>query len=152
MPDATFIVFVLFVVATASTGAIFQPGAWYETLAKPAWTPPNWMFPVVWTVLYVMIAYAGWLVWDAVGLGLAIVLWLAQLVFNAMWSWLFFGLRRMDLAFADVVALWLSVAAFLVLALPVSTLAGLLFVPYLVWVTIAAALNHRVWKMNPGTA
>lgn len=152
MPDSAFVIFVLLVVATAASGAVFKPGAWYERLDKPGWTPPDWAFPVVWTILYAMIAYAGWLVWREAGLGLVVVVWLAQLVFNAMWSWLFFGRKRMDLAFADVVALWLSVAAFIVLAWPVSALAGLLFVPYLVWVTIAAALNYRVWSLNPQTS
>lgn len=146
--DWTLLVFLALVVATASTGILFQPGAWYAQLRKPGWTPPNWAFGPVWTVLYIMIAIAGWLVWREAGWGPAIFLWAAQLVLNATWSWLFFGRRRMDLAFVDVVLLWLSVAAFAVAASPVSTTASLLFLPYLVWVTIAGALNLTVWRMN----
>ncbi len=146
--DWTLLVFFALVVATASTGILFQPGAWYAQMRKPSWTPPNWAFGPVWTVLYIMIAIAGWLVWREAGPGPAIFLWGAQLVLNAMWSWLFFGRRRMDLAFVDVVLLWLSVAAFAVAAIPVSTTASLLFLPYLVWVTIAGALNLSVWQMN----
>ncbi len=146
--DWTLLVFFALVVATASTGIFFQPGAWYAQMRKPSWTPPNWAFGPVWTVLYIMIAIAGWLVWREAGPGPAIFLWGAQLVLNGLWSWLFFGRRRMDLAFVDVVLLWLSVAAFAVAAIPVSTTASLLFLPYLVWVTIAGALNLTVWRMN----
>jgi translocator protein len=146
------IVFGLLVLLAASSGAVFKPGPWYEALRRPSWTPPNWAFPLVWTALYIMIAVSGWMVWNAAGFGPAIALWAAQLVFNAAWSWLFFGLRRMDLAFADVCALVLSVLAYIVAAWPVSATAALLFVPYLVWVTTAATLNYSVWKLNPAMA
>lgn len=143
------IVMIAMVLAMAATGAIFKPGSWYETLAKPSWTPPDWAFPVVWSILYVMIVIAGWLVWKQAGWSAALVVWGVQLIFNGAWSWLFFGMKRMDLAFIDVILLWLGIAAFMVLAWPISPLASLLFLPYLVWVTIAAALNRTVWRMNP---
>jgi translocator protein len=146
--DWTLLVFFALVVATASTGILFQPGAWYAQMRKPSWTPPNWAFGPVWTVLYIMIAIAGWLVWREAGPGPAIFLWSGQLVLNGLWSFLFFGRRRMDLAFVDVVLLWLSVAGFAVAAIPVSETASLLFLPYLVWVTIAGALNLSVWRLN----
>lgn len=142
-------VFVLLVFAAAASGAVFKPGRWYEMLRKPSWTPPNLAFPIVWSVLYVMIAAAGYLVWREAGFSFAILLWGLQLVLNAAWSWLFFGRRRMDLAFGDVLALWLSVALFIVAAWPISTTASFLFVPYLVWVTIAATLNRTVMRLNP---
>ena len=144
--------FVVAVVLIASTGAIFKPGAWYEGLAKPSWTPPDWAFPVVWSVLYIFIAGAGWLVWREAGWSLALGVWTLQLLLNGAWSWLFFGLRRMDLAFVDVALLWLCIAAFIMLAWPMSTIAALLFLPYLVWVSVAAALNLTVWRMNPFAA
>lgn len=97
----TLAIIVLLVFATASSGAIFKPGDWYASLERPDWTPQNWVFPVVWTVLYIMIALAGWLVFSAGGFGLAMMIWGAQLVLNAAWSWLFFGMRRMDLALID---------------------------------------------------
>ncbi|MEL6662230.1 MAG: TspO/MBR family protein [Pseudomonadota bacterium] len=135
--------------AAASAGAIFKPGTWYEALEKPGWTPPNWAFPVVWTVLFIMNAVAGALVWQAAGLGLAIGVYIISLVFNFAWSGLFFGARRMDLGMVDVSLLWLSIAATMALFWPISPLASALQAPYLVWVTIAAALNLRVMQMNP---
>lgn len=103
----------------------------------------------MWTVLYVMIAYAGWTVWSLAGLSLPLVLWAVQIVANALWSWLFFGMRRMDLALADIALLWLSIAGFMVAAWPVSPLAALLFLPYLVWVSTAGLLNLAVMRLNP---
>lgn len=141
-------VYALLVAVAAASGGIFKPGEWYEALEKPRWTPPNWAFPVVWTILYLMIGAAGWIAWRLTGFGLLTVLWLAQLVFNAAWSYLFFGIRRMGWALIDSGAMWLSIAAFIVLAWPVSPVASLLFVPYLAWVTIAFALNKRVRDLN----
>jgi len=138
--------------AAASAGAIFKPGAWYEGLSKPAWTPPNWAFPVVWSVLFFMNAVAGALVWQAAGPGLAIFAYIISLAINFAWSALFFGMKRMDLGLIDVSALWLSIVATIALFWPVSPVASLLQVPYLVWVSIAAALNLRMIQMNPQAA
>lgn len=135
--------------AAASAGALFKPGAWYVTLDKPSWTPPDWAFPVVWTVLFIMNAVAGALVWQATGLGLAIAVYAISLAINWAWSALFFGAKRMDLALIDVTLLWLTIAATMALFWPISPTASLLQAPYLVWVTIAAALNRRVLQMNP---
>lgn len=142
----------LLVLLTAASGAVFKPGEWYETLRRPSWTPPNWAFPVVWTVLYIAIGVSGWIVWEAQGAGLAMALWLLQLILNAAWSWLFFGRQRMDLAFVDVCALFATILAYIAAALPVSQTAALLFVPYAVWVATAAALNRSVWRLNPEAA
>jgi tryptophan-rich sensory protein len=142
------VVFVVLVFAAAATGAVFKPGPWYEGLNKPAWTPPNWMFPVVWTVLYVMIAWAGVLAWRA-GAGWALLFWAAQWVFNSAWSWLLFGLKRMDWGLLDVSLLWLSVIAFMVAVAPHDGLAAALFAPYLLWVSTAALLNLSVLRRNP---
>lgn len=144
------VAFVIIVLAAASSGAIFKPGAWYEGLRKPGWTPPKWAFPVVWTILYLFIGYAGWLVWSEAGWTLPLILWGVQIVVNALWSFFFFGIRRMDLALVDVSILWLSIALFILTAWPIAPLASLLFVPYLVWVSAAAMLNHSVRSLNPG--
>lgn len=144
------VVFLIIVLAAASSGALFKPGEWYEGLRKPGWTPPKWAFPVVWTILYVMIGYAGWLVWTVAEWSLPLLLWAVQMLANALWSYFFFGMRRMDLALVDVAILWLSVALFILVAWPVAPLASLLFLPYLAWVTAAAALNHSVRRLNPG--
>ena len=148
--DWSLLVFFLLMVVNGTSGALFRPGEWYENLRKPGWTPPNWLFGPVWTTLYVMIAIAGWLVWRSGAPGIAIWLWGLQLVVNFGWSGLFFGMRRMDLAFYAVVLMWLLIAGFIVMAAPLSPVAALLFVPYLIWVTIAGALNWTVWRMNPG--
>lgn len=146
----TAIIFAAIVIMAASSGAIFKPGEWYANLAKPSWTPPDWAFPVVWTILYLMIGYAGWLVWREGGWSLPLFFWGVQILANAMWSWLFFGMRRMDLALADIALLWSSVAGFILTAWTVSPLASLLFVPYLAWVSTAGMLNHSVRRLNPG--
>lgn len=142
--------FVGLCVVVALSGIVFKPGAWYRALDKPSWTPPNWVFPAVWTVLYLMIAVSGWLVWSAVGLAaVPFAVYGLQLVLNGAWSALFFGLRRPDLAFLNIVALWLGVALNIAVFAPISAAAAWLLVPYLVWVTVAAALNRSVWRRNP---
>ncbi|AKI03140.1 TspO and MBR related protein [Hoeflea sp. IMCC20628] len=143
------IVFAVLVLATASSGAFFKPGPWYRQLRRPSWTPPNWAFPVVWTILYIAIGVSGWLVWQAGGIGIVMALWILQLIFNGAWSWLFFGRHRMDLAFIDICLLLIVILAYIAMASLISPLAALLFVPYAAWVITAAALNRAVWRLNP---
>jgi translocator protein len=102
----------------------------------------------VWSVLFIMIAIAGWMVWRHDPTSTTLWLWGVQLIVNAGWSALFFGRRRMDLAFYDVVLLWLLIAAFIASASSATPIAALLFAPYLLWVTIAGTLNWTVWRMN----
>ncbi len=148
MSYLTFAAFFLIVLAAASSGAIFKPGEWYRNLRKPSWTPPDWAFPVAWSVLYFMIAVAGYIVWMVDPTSPAMVLWVAQLVLNAAWSWLFFGRRDMLTALADVMSMWLCILGFIIAAWPIAPVASLLFVPYLIWVSIASALNFTVWRLN----
>lgn len=143
--------FIAAVFAAATTGAVFKPGQWYRDLQKPRWTPPDWAFPVVWSVLYLMIAVAGWLVWEATTgweRTFLIGVYLLQLALNAGWSVIFFGFRNPRLALLEVGAMWLSIAALIVLFWPVSQIASLLLVPYLAWVSIAAALNAEIVRLN----
>lgn len=142
-------VFFVLTAAAAVTGGLFGPGPWYLQLNKPSWTPPGWAFPVVWTVLYIMIAIAGWKVWQAHGLGLVVAVWAIQMVLNASWSWIMFGRQQIGWALLDAGGMWISIAAFIALAWPVSQTAALLFMPYLLWVTIAFVLNLRIFQMNP---
>ncbi len=135
--------------AAASTGAIFRPGAWYRRLRKPSFNPPDWLFAPAWTVLYVAIAVSAWLVWEVRGLGPEIALWFFSLLLNAAWSWLFFGKRRMDLAFYELVVFWLSIAGMILAFAPASGTAAWLMVPYLAWVSFAGLLNWTLWRMNP---
>ena len=144
------VLFVFFAVtaAAAAFGAVFQPGSWYQALAKPPWTPPNWLFGPVWTVLYIMIAIAGWLVWREQGLSLVVAVWVVQLVLNGAWSWIMFGQHQIGWALADIILLWIAIILFAVLAWPVSATASLLVVPYLAWVSYAGALNFAIWRLN----
>lgn len=139
---------VLAVVAAAAFGAAFKPGDWYVSLAKPAWTPPNWLFAPVWTSLYIMIAIAGWTVWRRSSAGLLFAVWVAALLLNAAWSWLFFGRHWNGSALIDIAALWSAIAVFMVLAWRPAPAASLLFAPYLLWVSFAAVLNLRIWQLN----
>ena len=143
--------FVAAVLAAGSTGAMFPPGDWYKTLKKPAWTPPNWLFPLAWTALYAAIAYAAWRVsrQPIEVAAPALAFWAAQNTINALWSPVFFGLHRIGAALVVVSALWAGVAATLVLFLRADPVAGLLILPYLVWVSYATALNARIWRDNP---
>lgn len=143
------LVFLALVALTSITGSMFQPGTWYAELAKPEWTPPNWLFPPVWTVLYVMIAVAGWRVYEREGVGATLAVWFAGLVANGLWSMLMFGWHRIDLAAVDIVLVWASAAAFIVLTWNRDRVASLLFVPYLAWLSYAAALNLTVLRLNP---
>jgi benzodiazapine receptor len=136
----------------ALVGSQFMPGAWYAEIAKPSWNPPSWVFGPVWTVLYVLMAVAAWLVWRAGGgwrgAAVPLGLWLVQLVLNAAWSWLFFGQRRMDLALVEIVVLWAAILGCVVLFWRVRPLAGGLMLPYLACVGFAAVLNGTLWAMN----
>ena len=147
------IALVLFIAAAfvaASVGALFTPGEWYAQLAKPSWNPPAWVFAPVWTLLYISIGVSGWLVWRRTGLvvNAAFTVFALQLVLNAAWSWLFFGLHRPDLAFADIVLLWLSILATLLLFWRETRLAGAVLIPYLAWVSFATLLNWTLWRLN----
>lgn len=139
------------VVGAAGLGARFRPGEWYRALAKPPWTPPDWLFAPVWTLLYAAMAVAAWWVWRH-GVGapraIALVLWLAQLVANAAWSWLFFGRRRIGLALADIAALLVLVAATTAAFFRIAPFAGAMLLPYLLWVGFAAALNFSIGRRN----
>jgi benzodiazapine receptor len=138
--------------SAAWVGSRFQPGEWYAGLVKPALTPPPWVFGPVWTLLYLMMGIAAWLVWRKQGLAGALGplgLFLLQLALNALWSYLFFGLQRPGLAFLDIVTLWLAILAALVAFWRVYPLAGLLLLPYLLWVSFATYLNFQFWRLNP---
>jgi translocator protein len=150
----SFILFLALVAGAAFFGGQWNAKAWYGRLSKPGWTPPAWLFPPVWMLLYVFIAIAGWLVWntDHENRTLLIVFWGAQLLLNALWSYIFFGRKEIGMALADIAALWLLIAAFIVLGWPANRLAAALFVPYLAWVSYAAALNASIWRRNAGAA
>lgn len=125
---------------------------WYKGLAKPSFNPPAWLFGPAWTVLYLMMAVAAWLVWKqgigAAGVKLALAVFLAQLLLNTLWSILFFGLRSPLAGLVDIVVLWLAILATIVLFFRLSVPAGVLLLPYIAWVTFAAVLNAAVFLLN----
>ncbi len=147
-----FCIFLLACLGAAATGGLFPPGPWYDALKKPTWTPPNWVFPVTWMVLYLCMAGAGARVAVAEGNGLAMALWAMQIAFNSLWTPVFFGLQKIKAGMAVISVLWLTVFAAMLALWQVDALAGALFAPYLVWVSIAAALNASVWRLNPDAA
>lgn len=136
--------------AAAVTGAVFQPGSWYKTLDKPSWTPPDWVFPVAWSTIYLLISFAGARVAVLDDNAYALAFWASQAAFSTLWTPLFFGLRRLKGALLVMVPLWLSVLGCTWANFQLDLLAGLAFLPYLVWVSVAAALNASVWRLNPG--
>jgi tryptophan-rich sensory protein len=138
--------------AAGSTGGLFPPGPWYRNLNKPSWTPPDWVFPVVWTTLYLCMATAGARVALLPENGIAMAFWALQVALNGLWTPVFFGLKRIRLGMFVLSALWVSVLATLVALWSVDWIAGALFIPYLIWVTIAGALNASVWRLNPQEA
>jgi translocator protein len=132
-------------------GAFAMPDAWYASLHKPTWNPPGWVFGPVWTLLYSMMAVAAWLVSRRGGWAVQLVAlsaFLVQLAFNAAWTPLFFGLHRPDLAFADIVLLWLAILSTIITFRRVHRGAAWLLLPYLAWVSFATVLNFTLWKMN----
>lgn len=129
-------------------GFFTVPGPWYEALVKPSFNPPNWIFGPVWTVLYVLIAIAGWRVWQRDRSSAAMKLWWLQLLLNFSWSPAFFVLKQIDVALAIIVALLIVILAFIVSALKVDRASALLFVPYAAWVGFATLLNAAIWKLN----
>jgi len=140
--------------AASSVGAIasIQAKSFYGQLVQPDWAPPPSVFGPVWTVLYALMGIAAWLVWRSGGFRTnrqALTLFLVQLALNALWSWLFFAWHRGGLAFTDIVVLWLFIAATIVFFWRVRPLAGVLLIPYLLWVSFAAVLNYSVWQLNP---
>jgi tryptophan-rich sensory protein len=138
--------------AAAATGALFTPGEWYASLNKPEWNPPAWVFGPVWSALYTMMAVAAWLVWKQGGFiaqRRPMVVFLVQLVLNAAWTPLFFGLHQPGLAFAGILLLWLAIAGTITVFWQVHRVAAGLLVPYLAWVSFAAVLNWTLWRLNP---
>jgi translocator protein len=140
----------------AAAGGLFTqtaPGSWYAGLRLPAWQPPGWLFGPVWTVLYIVMAVAAWRVWDrgrraGVPVGGALGLYFVQLALNLGWTLVFFGLEAPFLAFLEIVLLLAAIVATMLAFVRIDRLAGALFVPYVAWVTFAAALNFAIWRLN----
>ena len=141
-----------FVASGIGAIASIRAASFYGQLVQPSWAPPASIFGPVWTILYVLMGIAAWLVWRTGGFRAnrsALTLFLVQLAVNGLWSWLFFAWHRGALAFADVMLLWLLIVATLASFWQAHPLAGVFLIPYLLWVSFAAALNFSVWQLNP---
>ncbi len=149
--------FVGWLLGTSVAGALgalasVRAATFYAELTRPEWAPPAWLFGPVWTVLYLLMATAAWLVWRTYGFDRArtgLMLFIAQLVANALWTWLFFAWRQGALALVELVVLWLLIAMTIAVFWRLNRLAAVLMVPYLAWVSFAGALNLSLWQLNP---
>ncbi|MFI0490819.1 TspO/MBR family protein [Flavobacterium sp.] len=126
---------------------------WYPTLVKPSFNPPNWIFAPVWSMLYIMMGVAAGLVWNRIDfekevVKKALVFFAIQLALNALWSYLFFGLKNPMLAGVEVILLWLMIFETYSKFVKINKIAGYLFIPYLFWVSFASVLNISIWWLN----
>ncbi|WP_025311382.1 tryptophan-rich sensory protein TspO [Roseicyclus elongatus] len=149
MDWSVFILFLAACCAAAATGSMFPPGRWYRDLSKPDWTPPNWLFPIAWTFLYLASAYAATRVAVLEGNAHAMGFWAMQIALNTLWTPVFFGLRRLKAGAVVIAMLWAAVVGTMVSFFMLDPIAGLLLAPYAVWVSYAAALNLSIVFRNP---
>ncbi|HTM73534.1 MAG TPA: TspO/MBR family protein [Pseudolabrys sp.] len=148
-PYLTLALFIVLVLGGGTLiGVTTLPGGWYAGLIKPSFNPPNWVFAPAWTLLYLLIAIAGWRIWQRDLRSAAMTAWFIQLGLNFVWSPVFFGAHRIGLALAIIVALLAAILSFIATAWPRDRVASWLFVPYAAWVTFATALNAAVWRLN----
>lgn len=141
--------------AAAAIGAVASSdaGAFYGQLVRPGWAPPGWLFAPVWTVLYILMGTAAWLVWRVHGFKgakAALTLFILQLCANALWTWLFFVWHQGALALAEIILLWFLIVATAAAFRKLNTVAAALLLPYLAWVTFATALTFATWRLNSG--
>lgn len=143
------------VIFAAALGGLASANAgnFYNQLHQPSWAPPGWLFGPVWSVLYLMMSVAAWLVWKIHGFRgarLALSLFFIQLALNSLWTWLFFAWHLGALSFAEIVVLWISILATLISFWRLRSLAGALLIPYLAWVSFATVLAYAMWVGNKG--
>jgi tryptophan-rich sensory protein len=152
------VVFIAICFAVAGIGSAFTAGSvktWYPGLLKPPGTPPAWVFGPVWSTLYLMMATSAWLVWrqrDLEDVALALAVFVAQLILNGLWSYIFFGLRRPGAALIEIIVLLVAIAITTIKFFEHSRLSLWLMTPYLAWVTYASYLNYGIWRLNRGVA
>ncbi|MCK1393265.1 TspO/MBR family protein [Bradyrhizobium sp. 1] len=142
----------VFVVAVVGIGwligATNLPGAWYAGLAKPGFVPPNWAFPVAWTILYIMIAVAGWRTFRRDPTGRAMLVWAVQLALNFAWSPVMFTMHQIGFALVILIGLFAAIVTYITTETSRDRLAAALFVPYAAWVAFAGVLNAAIWRLN----
>ena len=131
-------------------GSLFSPGEWYQSLEKSSLTPPNIVFPIVWNILFILMGIAVWRVWErrSQGANYALLLFIIQLGLNMLWSYLFFGLQRPELALIEIIILWAAILATTIAFFKIEKIAGILLLPYLGWVSFAIYLNYSIYHLN----
>ena len=147
-----FLAFLSASAAAAVTGSLFLPGAWYQSLKKPDWTPPKKAFPIIWTALYIASAIAATRVALSDDPAPGLALWSVQIALNTLWTPVFFGAHRMATGMVVIALLWLVLAITCVVFLQTDLWAGLLMLPYFAWIGLASALNWRIWRDNRDSA
>ncbi|WP_069298488.1 TspO/MBR family protein [Neptunicoccus sediminis] len=144
---------VVFVIGVVVCGALIgvstAPGPWFDTLVKPTFNPPAWVFGPVWTTLYILIGIAGWRIWQIDRSSAAMKLWFAQMILNFGWSPLFFGAHRMDLALGVIVLMLVAIFGFILTTWNRDRISAVLFLPYAAWVSFATVLNASLLYLNP---
>ena len=149
-----FILSLLIVFLVAFIGSSFTTKSianWYRFLKRPPFAPPNWLFAPAWGLLYLLMAIAAFLIWQQRGafvVKTALIFYFSQLILNTLWSIIFFGLRKPGLAFIEIIVLWVFILLTLIKFYQINKTAGLLLLPYLLWVTFASVLNLSVWLLN----
>ncbi|OVE75801.1 hypothetical protein BVX98_07010 [bacterium F11] len=145
------IISLLVVFGISTINRIFRPDKWYQALSKPEWIPPSWLFGVVWPILYLFMGISLWLLWKSDHhplKKLALSCFFLQLLFNGVWSYLFFGIHKIGFAFMDIVLLGLTILLTIFFSWPVCRMAGTFLTPYLLWISFASILNFAIWRLN----
>ena len=144
-----FLIYLIICFGAASTGALFPTGTWYNSLNKPSFNPPNWVFPIAWACLYPIIAFAATQMSENDSRDYAMAFWTLQIVFNTLWTPVFFGLCRIWTGMVIMICLWISVALMTLSFFLVEPFLGWILTPYLAWVTFAGVLNYSLLVLNP---
>ncbi len=137
--------------SVAAFASQFEPDEWYTILNKPSWTPPGWLFGPVWGILYLSMSISAWLIWrqrNVQNVKSPLILYIIQLIINGLWSYIFFMQHHIGMALIDVLLLAALISMIIFRFRQISKIAGFLFIPYLLWVCFATALNFEIWRIN----
>ncbi len=144
-----FPIFLAAALAAGAAGQFFMPGAWYDTLSKPWFTPPGWVFPIAWATLYLLMSLAAARIAARPDPALPLAVWALQMVLNGLWTPVFFGAQDLGAALIIIALMWLAIAACVVTFFARDRVASAMMLPYLAWVSLASALNFEIWRLNP---
>ena len=135
--------------AAAASGALFPTGDWYKNLNKPKWTPPDWVFPIAWTIFYFSLAFVATRIVSLPRNEFALAFWSLHIALNTLWTPVFFGSRNLKAGMIIILLMWLSTVGLTFHCFIIDRIAGIILIPYIIWVTIASALNLSLLRRNP---